>query len=171
MTTTVTPTTVPTPTVTTEPSKAAPSSPSTSTSSVESAALPLPHTGPDSGPSSSASSTHSASKSSQKTSGRFWRTPHGFSQDGRSNGPSGNELGRQVNAQEKLERSKLWPTPNAMDAMAPRSREALTEALEKGGCANLKDVVAHPSLYPTSGISTDEGTEGPAFSQVDFLAS
>lgn len=28
---------------------------------------------------------------------RMWPTPHGFSQDGRSNGPSGNELGRAVN--------------------------------------------------------------------------
>ena len=34
----------------------------------------------------------------------LWPTPHGFSQDGRSNGPSGNELGRAVN-------QSLWPTP------------------------------------------------------------
>jgi hypothetical protein len=32
-----------------------------------------------------------------------WPTPHGFSKDGRSNGPSGNELGRAVN--------KSFPTP------------------------------------------------------------
>ena len=30
-------------------------------------------------------------------SARMWPTPHGFSQDGKSNGPSGNELGRAVN--------------------------------------------------------------------------
>ncbi len=35
-----------------------------------------------------------------------WPTPHGFSQDGRSNGPSGNELGRAVN-------QSLLPTPTA----------------------------------------------------------
>jgi hypothetical protein len=34
----------------------------------------------------------------------MWPTPHGFSQDGRSNGPSGNELGRAVNR-------SIWPTP------------------------------------------------------------
>jgi hypothetical protein len=35
-----------------------------------------------------------------------WPTPHGFSPDGRTNGPSGNELGRAVN-------QSLWPTPTA----------------------------------------------------------
>jgi hypothetical protein len=35
-----------------------------------------------------------------------WPTPHGFSQDGRSNGPSGNELGRAVN-------QAMFPTPTA----------------------------------------------------------
>ena len=33
-----------------------------------------------------------------------WPTPHGFSPDGRTNGPSGNELGRAVN-------QSLWPSP------------------------------------------------------------
>lgn len=68
--------------------------PHTSTSLVESADSPSPHSGQDSGPSPSARSTSIARKSSPKT---FWRTPHGFSKDGKSNGPSGNELGRQVN--------------------------------------------------------------------------
>lgn len=36
-----------------------------------------------------------------------WPTPHGFSKDGKSNGPSGNELGRAVN-------QTLWPTPTAV---------------------------------------------------------
>lgn len=35
--------------------------------------------------------------------------------------------------------SRLWPTPNAMDAMEPRSDEALRRAKTRGGCANLKD--------------------------------
>jgi len=39
----------------------------------------------------------------------LWPTPHGFSPDGKSNGPSGNELGRAVN-------QAMWPTPNTVDA-------------------------------------------------------
>lgn len=39
---------------------------------------------------------------------KLWPTPHGFSKDGRSNGPSWNELGRVVN-------QSLWPTPQARD--------------------------------------------------------
>lgn len=37
---------------------------------------------------------------------RQWPTPHGFSKDGKSNGPSGNELGYAVNR-------STWPTPSA----------------------------------------------------------
>lgn len=39
---------------------------------------------------------------------KMWPTPHGFSKDGKSNGPSGNELGNAVNR-------SLWPTPTAMN--------------------------------------------------------
>ena len=39
---------------------------------------------------------------------KLWPTPHGFSKDGKSNGPSGNELGSAVNKAEKM-----WPTPKA----------------------------------------------------------
>ena len=35
---------------------------------------------------------------------KLWPTPHGFSKDGKSNGPSGNELGSAVNKAEKM-----WP--------------------------------------------------------------
>jgi len=38
---------------------------------------------------------------------KMWPTPHGFSKDGKSNGPSGNELGRAVN--------QSFATPNARD--------------------------------------------------------
>jgi DNA (cytosine-5)-methyltransferase 1 len=38
---------------------------------------------------------------------RMWPTPHGFSPDGKSNGPSGNELGWAVN--------RHWPTPTSRD--------------------------------------------------------
>jgi len=43
-----------------------------------------------------------------QTAVKLWPTPHGFSADGRSNGPSGNELGRAVNR-------SLWPTPTATE--------------------------------------------------------
>jgi len=50
----------------------------------------------------------SAGKPSLETMARrgLWPTPHGFSKDGKSNGPSGNELGRAVN-------QEMWPTPTA----------------------------------------------------------
>jgi hypothetical protein len=38
---------------------------------------------------------------------KMWPTPHGMSKDGKSNGPSGNELGRAVNQAEK------FPTPTS----------------------------------------------------------
>jgi len=38
-----------------------------------------------------------------------WPTPHGFSKDGRSNGPSGNELGRAVNQNEAQPSGSLNP--------------------------------------------------------------
>ena len=58
--------------------------------------------------------------------------------------------------------SRLLPTPNAMDVMEPRSREALDRAMEKGGCVNLKDFMKYPEAYEKT---------IPSFSQVDFLAS
>ena len=36
-------------------------------------------------------------------------TPHGFSKDGKSNGPSGNELGRAVNAIDRKGKGSLNP--------------------------------------------------------------
>jgi hypothetical protein len=42
------------------------------------------------------------------TASGLWPTPHGFSKDGKSNGPSGNELGRAVN-------QAMWPTPVSRD--------------------------------------------------------
>ena len=68
-------------------------------------------------------------------------------------------------------RGTALATPNAMDGMAPRSQEALTEAKSKGGCSNLKDMTVHPSLYPTSETSTGGTSTESTSSQVDFLAS
>lgn len=42
---------------------------------------------------------------------KLWPTPHGFSPDGKSNGPSGNELGRAVN-----QSMRLLASPTAQDA-------------------------------------------------------
>lgn len=47
----------------------------------------------------------------------LWPTPHGFSPDGKSNGPSGNELGRAVNR-------SLFPTPTATNTKANHMRGA-----------------------------------------------
>lgn len=52
----------------------------------------------------------------------MWPTPHGFSKDGKSNGPSGNELGRAVN---------MFPTPLGRDY---RSGKGKTQA-ERGRTA------------------------------------
>ncbi len=46
---------------------------------------------------------------------QIYPTPHGFSKDGISNGPSGNELGRAVNEKTRAEIQK-WATPCQSDA-------------------------------------------------------
>ena len=63
---------------------------------------------------------------------RLWPTPHGFSPDGRSNGPSGNELGRAVNR-------SLWATPTISGnhnrkGASPTSGDGL--ATQAGGSLN-----------------------------------
>jgi hypothetical protein len=62
---------------------------------------------------------------------RLWPTPHGFSPDGKSNGPSGNELGRAVN----------WATPHANCSTGPGSQG-------REGGENLQTQVGG-SLNPT----------------------
>lgn len=66
-----------------------------------------------------------------------WPTPHGFSKDGKSNGPSGNELGRAVNR---------WPTPLKSEGgggwQDPEKRR------EGGHSPKLRDVIGG-SLNPT----------------------
>ena len=73
---------------------------------------------------------------------KMWPTPHGFSKDGgRSNGPSGNELGRAVNR-------AMWPTPTSRDY---KDGSAIS-------CANVPDNgllgrVVHKFPTPTVGDS------------------
>ena len=74
---------------------------------------------------------------------KLWPTPHGFSKDGRSNGPSGNELGRAVN-------QRAFPTPLARDA---HNRSGQAKRYLEQGRVNLQDRMAadgiRGSLNPT----------------------
>ncbi len=54
----------------------------------------------------------------EAVSARRWPTPHGFSPDGKTNGPSGNELGRAVN------QSLRCATPTARDWRSGKASEA-----------------------------------------------
>ena len=63
---------------------------------------------------------------------KLWPTPHGMSKDGKSNGPSGNELGRAVNR-------SLWPTATACMHKG-RSPAALTR---KSGADRSRDRLDH----------------------------
>jgi hypothetical protein len=65
----------------------------------------------------------------------LWPTPHGFSKDGRSNGPSGNELGWAVN-------QRMLPTPQASDYKGPN----LTDP--SSGSGHGLAMVAGGSLNP-----------------------
>ena len=73
---------------------------------------------------------------------KMWPTPHGFSKDGKSNGPSGNELGRAVN--------RAYPTPLARDA---HNRSGQAKRYLEQGRVNLQDRNAadgiRGSLNPT----------------------
>lgn len=63
--------------------------------------------------------------------------------------------------------SGLWPTPNKMDKMKPRSQEALASALIRGGCRNLKDMVAWPKMFPTPTKSMHKGSSLAALTRKD----
>lgn len=74
---------------------------------------------------------------------KMWPTPHGFSKDGKSNGQSGNELGRAVN-------QRPYPTPLARDA---HNRSGQAKRYLEQGRVNLQDRNAadgiRGSLNPT----------------------
>ena len=70
---------------------------------------------------------------------KLWPTPHGFSPDGKSNGPSGNELGRAVNL-------SMYPTPKGSPSgpdFARMDREGL------GG----DDLATAVAIFPTPTVT------------------
>lgn len=66
----------------------------------------------------------------------LWPTPHGFSPDGKSNGPSGNELGRAVNQSLRLATptARDWKSGKASEATHSRNSRPLSEQI--GGSLN-----------------------------------
>ena len=87
---------------------------------------------------------------------RKWSTPHGFSKDGKSNGPSGNELGRAVN----LAPQRSLPGPN----FTRTNRE------NPGGAGlPAKSAKSHASQYPTpsSSMMTDADMEQARYAGSD----
>ena len=82
----------------------------------------------------------------QKKGGWLWPTPHGFSPDGKTNGPSGNELGRAVN-------QSLWPTPTAASHQNPGDHG-------QGGQNLVTEVCRQPDgTTPTTGSLNPEWVE------------
>jgi len=77
----------------------------------------------------------------------MWPTPHGFSKDGKSNGPSGNELGRAVN-------ERLWQTPVSDDAI---DREA-----GKFNSRGEPKLSAQVKLWPTMTARDSRSIKGAA---------
>ena len=73
-----------------------------------------------------AAASHGGTKTRQT-----FPTPHGFSKDGKSNGPSGNELGRAVNAIDR----QTYPTPRAQKFPAD-SHGKVPENLKGKGSLN-----------------------------------
>ena len=73
----------------------------------------------------------------EAVSARRWPTPHGFSPDGQSNGPSGNELGRAVNQSLRAVATPLardWRSGKASQATHDRNSRPLSEQI--GGSLN-----------------------------------
>ena len=66
---------------------------------------------------------------------KMFPTPHGFSKDGKSNGPSGNELGRAVN------QSLRFPTPRAEDSQCAGGH--------RGKDDTLYGAICRPKQFPT----------------------
>jgi hypothetical protein len=69
---------------------------------------------------------------------KLWPTPHGMSKDGKTNGPSGNELGRAVNLS-----PATWPTPTSCMHKGT-SPKTLTR---KNGKTRHRDQLDHAVLF------------------------
>lgn len=63
-------------------------------------------------------------------------TPHGFSPDGKSNGPTGNELGRSLT---RSQEAGLLRTPDAHMERGDRTKENMQSRLDRGMPMNLND--------------------------------
>lgn len=70
-----------------------------------------------------------------------WPTPHGFSPDGRSNGPSGNELGRAVNQSLRAQ----WPTPTS--SLGTNGGRVTPAKAREGG--TLIEALSARTMWPT----------------------
>ena len=64
-----------------------------------------------------------------------------------------------------------WATPNTMDHLPPRQGEAMEANLYRGDASkaskrkrsgNLREQVAHPSMWPTPTVQDSKNTAGPA---------
>lgn len=86
-----------------------------------------------------------------ETGSGLWPTTHGFSPDGKSNGPSGNELGRAVN-------QSLLPTPKASPSGPDFARR---DRVGSGG-DDLATAVAR--MWPTP-VSDDTGLRKKKYAQ------
>lgn len=86
----------------------------------------------------------------------IYPTPHGFSKDGKSNGPSGNELGRAVN-------KMMWPTPNVAGGgnppslLIPKGNHFVRRSGKKAHLSLDQAVKMFPT--PTSSMMTMEDLE------------
>ena len=87
---------------------------------------------------------------------KTWPTPHGFSPDGRTNGPSGNELGRAVNR-------SMWQTPVADDAV-DRKKGKMNSRGEPKLSAQVK-------LWPTPTVCGNYNKAGLTAKSGDGLAT
>lgn len=102
---------------------------------------------------------------------RMWPTPHGMSPDGRSHGPSGNELGRAVNR-------AMWPTPKTQDCRAAKYDRGKSNLGEEVYASVPEATAEGGSLNPTwvcwlMGFPLDwfDGVQNPKASRGSHTAS
>lgn len=84
----------------------------------------------------------------------LWPTPHGFSPDGRSNGPSGNELGRAVNR-------SLWPTPTVH---GNHNRKGVSPTSGDGLMTVVRQAEAN---FPTPTVAASKGSSPGSLTRKD----